>query len=224
MAVLGPYAVAEYKAGNYVLLEENTNYWRHDSAGRQLPYIQSVRVDIQSNRDNEMLKLVHGEIDFINSLDAEYYDKLMQQNPALVHDSGVSLDSEQMWFNQVPSSPLPDYKKAWFASTHFRRAISASIHRDDIARVVFKGHARAQSGRVPTPERRLARSRWPPGRVLHHHQRRQQGPRAHGHHDSAGPGRHRHSPQRGHTRLPIPHRTHHAHLQLRSLPAGTGER
>jgi peptide/nickel transport system substrate-binding protein len=146
MAVLGPYAVIDYKAGNYVLLEKNPNYWRHDSAGRQLPYIQSVRLDIQSNRDNEMLKLVHGEIDFINSLDAEYYDKLSQQNPSLVHDSGVSLDSEQMWFNQVPTSPLPDYKKAWFRSTAFRRAISEAINREDLARVAFRGHARPAVG------------------------------------------------------------------------------
>lgn len=146
MAVLGPYAVAEYKAGNYVLLEKNTHYWRRDSAGRQLPYMQSVRLDIQSNRDNEMLRLVHGEIDFINSLDAEYYDKLMQQNPALVHDSGVSLDSEQMWFNQVSASPLPDYKKAWFRSTNFRRAISEAINREDLARVAFRGHARPAVG------------------------------------------------------------------------------
>ena len=146
MAVLGPYAVVDYKAGNYVLLEKNANYWRHDSAGRQLPYIQSVRLDIQSNRDNEMLKLVHGEIDFINSLDAEYFDKLSQQNPSLVHDSGVSLDSEQMWFNQVPTSPLPDYKKAWFRSTAFRRAISEAINREDLARVAFRGHARPAVG------------------------------------------------------------------------------
>jgi peptide/nickel transport system substrate-binding protein len=146
MAVLGPYAVVDYKAGNYVLLEKNPNYWRHDSAGRQLPYIQTVRLDIQSNRDNEMLKLVHGEIDFINSLDAEYFDKLSQQNPSLVHDSGVSLDSEQIWFNQVPTSPLPDYKKAWFRSTAFRRAISEAINRDDLARVAFRGHARPAVG------------------------------------------------------------------------------
>lgn len=146
MAVLGPYDVLEYKAGNYLLLEKNPNYWRHDAAGKQLPYIQTVRLDIQSNRDTEMLRLVRGEIDFINSLDAEYFDKLMQQNPALVHDSGVSLDSEQMWFNQVPTSPLPDYKKAWFRSTSFRRAISEAINREDLARVAFRGHARPAVG------------------------------------------------------------------------------
>ena len=37
MAVLGPYAVVEYKAGNYVLLEKNPNYWRHDSRDASCP-------------------------------------------------------------------------------------------------------------------------------------------------------------------------------------------
>jgi peptide/nickel transport system substrate-binding protein len=142
MAVLGPYHVAENKAGSYLLLKRNPNYWKHDATGRQLPYLDSVRLDIQQNRDMEMLRLVRGEIDFINSLDAEYYDKLVAQAPRMVYDAGVSLDSEQMWFNQVASSPIPAYKKAWFTSTNFRRAVSESIKREDLARVVFRGHAR----------------------------------------------------------------------------------
>ncbi|HEX7288285.1 MAG TPA: ABC transporter substrate-binding protein [Candidatus Angelobacter sp.] len=142
MAVLGPYRVAENKAGAYLLLKRNPNYWKHDAAGRPLPSIESVRLDIQQNRDIEMLRLVRGEIDLINSLDAEYYDKLVAQAPGMAHDAGVSLDSEQMWFNQVANSPLPDYKKAWFSSTNFRRAISESINREDLVRVVFRGHAR----------------------------------------------------------------------------------
>jgi peptide/nickel transport system substrate-binding protein len=141
MAVLGPYYVAENKAGSYLLLRRNPNYWKRDAAGRQLPYIDSVRLDIQQNRDMEMLRLARGEIDFINSLSAEYYDKLAAQGGRMAFDAGVSLDSEQLWFNQVPNSPLPAYKKAWFASTNFRRAISASINRADLARVVYRGHA-----------------------------------------------------------------------------------
>ena len=142
MAVLGSYYVAENKAGSYLLLRRNPNYWKHDARGRQLPYIDSVRLDIQQNRDIEMLRLVRGEIGFINSLNAEYYDKLAAQAPRMAVDAGVSLDSEQMWFNQVPRAPLPAYKKAWFTSTNFRRAISSSIHREDLARVVYRGHAR----------------------------------------------------------------------------------
>jgi peptide/nickel transport system substrate-binding protein len=148
LAVLGPYFVGENKAGSYLILKRNPNYWEKDPAGRPLPYIESVRLDIQQNRDIEMLRLTRGEIHFINSLDAEYFDKVAAQDPAMAHDAGASLDSEEMWFNQVASSPLPSYKKAWFTSTNFRRAISESINREDLGRIVFRGHARPAVGPV----------------------------------------------------------------------------
>jgi peptide/nickel transport system substrate-binding protein len=142
LAVLGPYYVAENKAGSYLLLKRNPNYRRRDAAGHMLPHIDSVRLDIQQNRDIELLRLERGEIDFINSLSADNYDQLANKDGKLAIDAGVGLDAEQMWFNQVPNSPLPDYKKAWFTSANFRRAISESINRQDLARVVFRGHAR----------------------------------------------------------------------------------
>ena len=148
MAVLGPYFVGENKAGAYLILKRNPNYWEKDPSGRPLPYIESVRLDIQQNRDIEMLRLTRGEIHFINSLDAEYFDKVAAQDPSMAHDAGASLDSEEMWFNQVANSPLPAYKKAWFTSTNFRRAISEAINREDIARIVFRGHAHPAVGPV----------------------------------------------------------------------------
>ena len=148
MAVLGPYYVADYKAGSYVLLHRNPNYWKHDASGRLLPYIGSVRLDIQQNRDLELVRLMRGEIDFINSIDSEYFEKLRAEKPAMAHDSGPSLDSEHMWFNEVPSAPLPEYKKAWFRSTAFRRAISEAINRQDLARIAFRGHAQPAVGMV----------------------------------------------------------------------------
>jgi len=148
MAVLGPYYVAENKAGSYIVLKRNPYYWRKDPVGHALPYIESVHLDIQQNRDAEMLRLTRGQIDFINSIDAEYFDKLAAQDPAMAHDAGVSLDSEQMWFNQVVSAPLPVYKKMWFTSTNFRRAVSEAINREDMARIVFHGHARPAAGPV----------------------------------------------------------------------------
>ncbi len=141
MAVLGPYYVAENKAGSYLLLKRNANYWKRDSAGRQLPYIESIHIDIEQNRDIEMLRFERGEIDFIDSLSADNYDRVAARAPATIHDAGVSMDAEQIWFNQFPNAPLPDYKKAWFASARFRSAISESIHRADLLRVVFHGHA-----------------------------------------------------------------------------------
>lgn len=146
MAVLGPFMVADYKPGSTVLLKRNPNYWKADGQGRKLPYLDSIRLDIQPNRDVEMLRFKRGELGLINSLDSEYFDKLAATSPQLVHDAGPSLDSEQLWFNEVAKSPIPGYKKNWFRSANFRRAISEAINRDDLSRVVFKGHAQPAVG------------------------------------------------------------------------------
>jgi peptide/nickel transport system substrate-binding protein len=148
MAVLGPFMVADYKPGSTVLLKRNPNYWKSDAQGRKLPYLDSIQLDIQPNRDVEMLRFKRGEIDLINSLDSEYFDKLAATSAQVVHDAGASLDSEQMWFNEVSKAPLPAYKKNWFRSANFRRAVSEAINREDLARVVFRGHAQPAVGPV----------------------------------------------------------------------------
>ncbi len=146
MTVLGPFMVADYKPGASVLLKRNPNYWKADDQGRKLPYLDSIRLDIQPNRDAEMLRFKRGELDLINSLDSEYFDKLAASSPQLVHDAGPSLDSEQLWFNEVLKSPIPAYKKNWFRSANFRRAISEAINREDLSRIVFHGHAQPAAG------------------------------------------------------------------------------
>lgn len=148
LAALGPFYVADQKAGSYVVLNKNPNYWRKDANGKQLPYLESVRLEIQSNRDIEIMRFRRGEFDLINSIDAEYFEKLASAAPNVVRDAGPSLDTEQVWFNQVPGAPIPDYKKAWFQSQKFRAAISNAINRADIARVVFGGHAAPAYGPV----------------------------------------------------------------------------
>ena len=147
-AVLGPFFVAEHKSGDHVLLRRNPNYWKKDRSGRQLPYLDAIRLDIQPNRDVEVLRFRRGELDLINAIDTEYYDRLAASSPDVVHDAGASLDTEFMWFNQVANAPIPSYKRDWFRSTSFRRAISSAINRDDLSRVIYHGHAQPAVGPV----------------------------------------------------------------------------
>jgi peptide/nickel transport system substrate-binding protein len=147
-AVLGPFMVAEYKAGSSIRLERNPYYWKKDNQGRRLPYLDAIHIDIQPNRDVEMLRFKRGELDLINALDTDYFDRLGSTSPNLVHDAGPSLDSDFMWFNQVATAPIPEYKRAWFRSTNFRRAVSEAINRDDISRIVYNGHAQPAVGPV----------------------------------------------------------------------------
>ena len=59
-----------------MLLKRNPNYWKTDAQGRKLPYLDAIQLDIQPNRDVEMLRFKRGEVDLINSLDSDYFDKL----------------------------------------------------------------------------------------------------------------------------------------------------
>jgi peptide/nickel transport system substrate-binding protein len=152
-AVLGPFLVEDYKPGVEVLLERNPHYWKFDSGGTRLPYLDRIHLQIQQNRDMELVRFRRGELDLINSLDPEVFEELHRLTPASVSDAGASLESEMMWFNQAASAPLPAYKKAWFASQEFRRAVSEAIHREDISQVVYKGHARPAAGPVSPANR-----------------------------------------------------------------------
>jgi len=146
MAALGPYYVAEHKPGSTILLKRNPNYWKKDSQGRQLPYIDAVRLDIEQNPEIEALRYRRGEIHLINSVNAAVFEKLSADDPSLVRDAGASPDTEELWFNQSPAAPIPAYKRAWFTSTAFRRAVSEAINRDDLARIAYHGHAQAAIG------------------------------------------------------------------------------
>jgi peptide/nickel transport system substrate-binding protein len=147
-AVLGPFELGEYKPGAYVLLRRNPNYWKRDANGHALPYLDSIRLEIQQNRELELLRFRRGELDLINKLDPDMYDRLSPEMPRAVVDAGPSLDWETIFFNQVQNAPLPEYKRRWFGSSDFRRAISEAIRRDDIVRIVYHGHARAAAGPV----------------------------------------------------------------------------
>jgi peptide/nickel transport system substrate-binding protein len=147
-AVLGPFQVADWKAGSYIRLERNTRYWRVEG-GRRLPYLDSVRADIVQSHDIELLRFRRGELHLVSALDPDQFEELSRDRPGWVRDAGAALDNEFLWFNLSPAAPLPEYEKAWFASRNFRLALSHAIHRDDLCRVVYHGHAAPGVGPFP---------------------------------------------------------------------------
>ncbi|HEV2448225.1 MAG TPA: ABC transporter substrate-binding protein [Candidatus Sulfopaludibacter sp.] len=144
-AVLGPFQVAQYKAGSFVLLSRNPNYWKM-AGGRRLPYLDSIRLEILQSREAELLRFRRGELHMISQLDAEQFDTLAAEDRGSVRDAGPTLEGELMWFNMNPAAPIPAFRKAWFRSRNFRLAVSHAIRRDDLARVVYHGHAQPGIG------------------------------------------------------------------------------
>ena len=142
----GSYVVVEYRRGEYIRLERNPYYWRHDSSGVHLPYLASLHLDILTNREQDQARFLKGRYQLIDSLPSDDYAFLARSSAGSMHDLGPSLNTEQMWFNQAPGAPLPAWEKAWFQSQTFRVAVSKAIHREDLARIAYNGHATPASG------------------------------------------------------------------------------
>lgn len=145
---LGPFLVAQRIPGSAIVLKRNPSYWKRQAGGAPLPSVDSIRLEIQENRDLEVMRLKRGELHLIDNLTPELYERLSAEAPRTVVDSGPSLDTEFLWFNLSRQAPIADYKKAWFQSVGFRRAISGAVQRADLSRVVYRGHATPASSFV----------------------------------------------------------------------------
>lgn len=143
----GPFHVVSITPGQYLLLQRNPYYWRKDQAARPLPYLASIRLDVVPNREMERMRYLGGQYQVIDSIAPDDFEGLARASRG-VRDVGASLNTEQMWFNQAPASPLPAYEKAWFSNTAFRQAVSLSIRRADLVRIAYKGHATPAYGFV----------------------------------------------------------------------------
>jgi peptide/nickel transport system substrate-binding protein len=144
-AAAGPFFVAEYHAGESILLKRNPYYWKHDSTGRQLPDLDTIRLDIQSNRDIEIARFLRGETNLIRKLDPADFEHVSNVKPSAARDLGPSMDAEFLWFNESPAG-MPEWKCKWFRSAAFRHAVSAAIDRQDIARIAYLNHAHPAAG------------------------------------------------------------------------------
>src|ERR1035441_2578161 len=121
------------------------NFGGRDHA-RRLPYLDTVRLEIQRSREIELMRFRRGEVDLISSLNPDQFEQLVGERRTDIRDAGPTLEGEMLWFNMNPSAPIPPYSKTWFASRNFRRAISHAIRRDDLCRMVFHGHAQPGIG------------------------------------------------------------------------------
>ncbi len=140
LAGLGPFRLKEYKPGESIVLERNPFYWKKDAAGKQLPYLDSLRFLFVANEDAQVLRFGAGETQLLNRFAARSAVLL----PAdLLTDLGPGLEYSFLFFN------LGETGRPWFRDAAFRQAVSAAIDRDAMVRLVFSGRAAALATHVP---------------------------------------------------------------------------
>lgn len=59
------WCLKEYKAGEYRILERNPYYWKVDTEGNQLPYIDYVRIEVVEDNEVRLLQVAQGRYDCV---------------------------------------------------------------------------------------------------------------------------------------------------------------
>ena len=157
MTGLGPFLIESHQPGLMTVLGRNPHYWKVDSNGERLPYLDRIEIHYIADINNQVLRLQTGELDLIDQVLTPENFQLLSRNQTDIRatDAGPSNKLSLLWFNLNQQSDSPDgqpllsqEKRRWFADPDFRRAISLAINRQEITRIVFLEYATPASGMV----------------------------------------------------------------------------
>jgi peptide/nickel transport system substrate-binding protein len=166
-AGLGPFRLKEYVPGQRLVLERNPYYWKADTQGQRLPYLNELVFLFVPSADAQVLRFQSGETDLISRLGSENFSVLAgQQHGYTMADAGPGLEYNFLFFNlndlADKTGPETARKQKWFREVKFRQAVSAAVDREAIVRLVYRGRGAALWGPV-TP----GNKRWVDAAVPH---------------------------------------------------------
>jgi peptide/nickel transport system substrate-binding protein len=139
---LSPYVLVE-KTSEFRRYERNPYYWKVDSAGNQLPYIDGIFTEIVPNREILNGKIIAGEIDFAG------FDTELQNYPLYRRYEEAGNYRVLLWRTGLGSDVIYQLNlthedtvlREIFQDVRFRRALSLAINRDEINEEIYFGQA-----------------------------------------------------------------------------------
>ncbi len=135
------------------VLERNPYYWKVDTEGSQLPYVDRVRLEIVGSPDVVTMRTLAGEYDFtIFHLNLADYPTLAENEDkggyrALLW-TGAAVDA-YINFNLNYDEADPVMAEI-LRTPNFKKALSQAIDRDEINELVFLGTGRAVQTSPPS--------------------------------------------------------------------------
>ncbi len=121
----------------------NPYYWKVDTAGNQLPYIDELRTLRVADAEATLLKTIAGDFDFvrISALGGTANLPVLSDNK----ESGGYRFSYANWMPNSFANIMFNYttedetKRDLYNNVDFRRALSVAINRDEILALIYKG-------------------------------------------------------------------------------------
>ncbi len=148
---LGPFVLDEKNSTKkHIALYKNINYYGKDKAGKSLPYIDSLIIDIVASSEEALMGFKSGKFDLITSVPNNQLKQLVEENiksfkgnpPVSIIDQRPEMLSSYYVFN---------VNKPPFNNKKLRQAFNYAIDRERIIDRVLYGqaHGPAVNGIVP---------------------------------------------------------------------------
>lgn len=129
----GPYRVAEWKTGEYILLERVPNYWRGT------PKIAKLLFKFLSNTNTRINQLKAGEVHLVATVPWDKHRELSGARGLVIHRTPG---------NAYEHVTLNERRFPAFADIHIRRALTLAVDRDLISRTILDGLAPVTHGPI----------------------------------------------------------------------------
>jgi peptide/nickel transport system substrate-binding protein len=131
----GPYRVAEWKAGEYILLERVPHYWRGD----EYPRIRRLMFKFIPNTNTRINQLKSGEVHVVALVPWDKLREISGMTSIIVHKTPGNA-YEHVTLNERQFPP--------FADVRVRRALLLALDRDLYARTILDGLAPVAHGPI----------------------------------------------------------------------------
>jgi peptide/nickel transport system substrate-binding protein len=135
----GKYMPWEFVPGERFTVKRNPDYWKKDTAGNSLPYIDKIVFHTIVSHDTAILRFLAGDLDFL-PLRGEDVPILEPQQAAkdfTIFGTGPNTTIRYIVFNQNfgtdPATGTPyvePHKLKWFTNKKFRQAMSYALDRE----------------------------------------------------------------------------------------------
>jgi peptide/nickel transport system substrate-binding protein len=176
IAGLGAFRLKQVIPGDRIVLERNPYYWKIDTKGQRLPYLDELTFVGVPTQDAQVVRFQAGDSQIISGLSADNYAALepeQKERHFKLYDAGPGLEYNFLMFNlnDDVDGRLPQIarKQKWFRDVRFRQAVSAAIDRAGIVRLVYRNRAVGLATHVSPGNKAWFDSSVPvPGRSLPH--------------------------------------------------------
>lgn len=147
---LGPFQLHSFKPGQRLVLKPNPHYWRVDSEGKRLPYLDYFIYRFVGDGNTQTIHFATGQTDAagISPADYEWVIRGAETYDFKVADTGPSASANFIWFNQnrdknEKGEPyVPEHKLRWFTDKRFRQAVQYGFNRQGVIDAVYFGRAK----------------------------------------------------------------------------------